>query len=1848
MEIIKSLNLNRNPKDVQPGSLVCAKNMVVDYSSSYLTNEPGFAVGFECPNSGEFIVGCIPCISEIVIFTWNRNTKESKIYRKSDGGNAREVITGWKYSGGKLTGSFTYNYKKELIIALGEYDAVDLSGNNIQVPFKCWNLDNNNVSNSYNIEDTIPKFKVNRAINNDGTLVCGVYTFFIRFKIDEASYTKWFQITDDIYIVDSIYKEKPNQMFLSNGNLVAVNADTSNFTDLSYNSNLTSNKNIIISIEYLESTNYEYYQIGYVIRHDSDVRGRIYSEFSIDENIVNVGNNEYTEEIEIEELLKSPHQFYNVKNVITYNNRLYISNYSEYKNENLQVYADKCSVGVQAIEEDIEQTKTYKKASVRLNTSIYAGSEITYNVDNVSVYNINKNGETVTYITNPKKFIKDFVSNISVIMTTKGRVDNVVTGYEANYNPPIPVGGSTFLLYEKVSYRVAFIDSQRGMGNYITLYHSDVALDDLVNYNLILKDGKLYIEVGDYERRFDSNENTDDDIVGINIEAQIHTTIIDTETGRTKEENGYMWLNNAEGVTTHPSAPNGLFRIFSTSDISTSQIIFDSEINKSLIPGQIYAFYIHYIRKDKSYTNGYPLQNKAVYDTDEYLATEGIRRGSTITKDYLFVPYKTQNNRNLFLCPSTETSSPCIRFRIYDAVIPKGYIGYFISYERLENLSVPVIPILKVTEGNITKVHVTNTDYIYSDGQIVGKYWFNPFGWLRLKKDINNHPGILDNTNNEITKLTKYRKLLNTPHVELYSEGTNDIVVDTPIIIMVDNPNIYNKKDKTLYRLTDDIFKLDDAIDTDYKYDNYIPGFYVKEKIITYDAECIISPTASHVLDKDGAIKNGYSISTKAIKNYAHELYDSYSILQDYNAGSVSLIDANAKVVGVAYNKVLSPDRLPSFLNVKEAYVSAPLKSYTNYSKNNIDTFDKTIYRSNVVSDESLVNGFREFEINNYKNIFENKGNIINVLGIGLYFIVHTEYSIFVFDRTPKLTNKTQLDIPDVFDISYQELLPSNEGFGGISSKEESIISKNGYIWFDKRNRIIFNYENGKIESISQDIYNFIKSLDIDTVRFAEDIERNRLLICFYLNEYDNEGNQVTLTLSYDFNIKHYISLHDYSFTHNFRTSAVSYIFDENKDRSRLYVYNIKSIGFKNIWSVGNKYYDSYITEILFGNYEFNVVNDIKMKNTETYNPISNKARTLYAPKRQYNVNEKETYEYSRRAGKIEEKPQIVILNNGQYSFININEEFRVTYTTDGTIPSNNNGNLFRIIDNDNSDLILQAKKGTVIKYGIYVFANAPTDIIDVKTKTILDENDYDGTPPTIDTFKYTDGGGHLRIGVTIEQSGFFGTTYYTLDGTDPTEKSQNINSFFGDYYRADPNTDFQWGNNWCYSKSKAITYNKDIIIKAVTIYGSKRSEIVTFNSSTENPYPEPIAPVIKEEGKLIIITNNNTADPLINDASDKYGDIKYIINGDESIEYDYTKEISVEHTPTTYKPVIESITTWVYDTVSKQSSDKVTYETTVRDIFTDTVTLRAILQNDNQENNQVTIKLISGIIERRFKGDTRCKLYYTTDDSEPNVEYNQQDKIEPLGTTEEYDDETGISISPQLTTFNVKLIYADNGKIWYSNVSKVAYAPVQSEDIPVTDDIDEKDIYVPETKGENKILSNKVYKSYVDIIINDRYETPKALESLSYILNELQYYYFKNNAAEEDLIKTFSGDFIRIYSDSVDTGILDVETVGDINKINDYKHPYYEKGKWNLNYFRDKIVIPVESNKKDTSIININKKDSRFIIKTEIKDISGIKDKPFSDERSLVYGKYFVIRFIFNNDKKVKLESIDINVNKY
>ena len=550
-------------------------------------------------------------------------------------------------------------------------------------------------------------------------------------------------------------------------------------------------------------------------------------------------------------------------------------------------------------------------------------------------------------------------------------------------------------------------------------------------------------------------------------------------------------------------------------------IIINEDVNKrTLTPKQVYNFFIHYIRKDGSYTPGYNI-GKASY---------------AITGNNKLIVPKFENITK----PDND-----------------DYVGYFISYERVERNIEELYALFK--DG--LSLFVTNCLYIYDIDNI-------HIGTLQQEQQSST-------INSENVQYIEDR--LNCNRIKIIDNNslTSGLLWSSYTI------NQYLNNSKVLFRLTPNCYNWGDAnSNAEISSAEYLPDYYNVQHIIYYTlrdeqnntysldyTKFIIDPANTIVL----GINENFNNELNPVQNkVAYTVrYAEQTMYCKYPTEAMNIKDDFIRVAAtldwyegtgtdreehteLVVNSVISPDKLHDFLELQPAYRAEPSKSFTNYRKDNISRFDKTVYRSDVCSDESLVNGFRHFEPNNYKNILENKGKITNIVGIGLYLLIHTEYSLFVFDRSPKLTQRSQLDIPDAFDIDYQEVMPSNEGFGGLANSDESIVTKNGYIWLDKTNKYIFKYENGQAEILSGDINNFLKTLDINTVRFAEDINNNRLIICLYVNINDDVK---TITISYSFLTKTFISFHDYAFTNNYRTYNKSYLVTDTH-KNKLYEFS--------------------------------------------------------------------------------------------------------------------------------------------------------------------------------------------------------------------------------------------------------------------------------------------------------------------------------------------------------------------------------------------------------------------------------------------------------------------------------------------------------------------------------------------------------------------------------------------------------------------------------------------------------------------------------------------------------------------
>ena len=213
------LNLNKHPKDCDNLSLVNARNIQISNDLSVIENEKSIIINkfdndirtLTSLNTYK-VVGAIPCNVEIIFFVIETKIGlnitssgvDCYIIRCNEEYNESKLVTDkYKYYGGQIVGTFTYNSRNELILGVSEYDAL------ISVPLKSFNIGTwkNNNSEDLNLSYDnlsvvptvkLPEFKDVKYINGKATK--GWYNLFIRFKINKNDYTQWYPIGYSVFI----------------------------------------------------------------------------------------------------------------------------------------------------------------------------------------------------------------------------------------------------------------------------------------------------------------------------------------------------------------------------------------------------------------------------------------------------------------------------------------------------------------------------------------------------------------------------------------------------------------------------------------------------------------------------------------------------------------------------------------------------------------------------------------------------------------------------------------------------------------------------------------------------------------------------------------------------------------------------------------------------------------------------------------------------------------------------------------------------------------------------------------------------------------------------------------------------------------------------------------------------------------------------------------------------------------------------------------------------------------------------------------------------------------------------------------------------------------------------------------------------------------------------------------------------------------------------------------------------------------------------------------------------------------------------------------------------------------
>lgn len=1396
MSVVPKLNLNKHPKDCDNLSLVDARNIKISHDESCITNENSIITNALIQTAihniyrNNFLIrGIIPINTGIVLFVQDYNKVEANINKldvfvynektidKDE--NIYLAYSGLSYHGGKFTGTFTYNVENDLIIAFSEYDC----NNNELVPLRTINLgnpdkadaeDNGDIRQVESKLSIVPEVKLPAVSNIEyikGNAYKGWYYLFIRYKINKNDYTQWYPIGYPIYVDTLNENQIVRYCFNRSLNIrEAISQPDKPGINAKYYTNVTfpdepwdgfgvgcsdyfsdsvdiSNETFKISIKNLDN-NYNIFQIGSICASKSYTK--CYKTFDI--NIKGITNYyifdiKNCEEYSTQELIATYYNYYNVKNIINYKNRLYIANYKE-NIKDVADYTKNIKIDLRKqyfiLNDEVIDNGIYTDLNNRLQFYIQNFSEIQLstflNIDSnqdvvisfetVQLANIHYDNEgeligdyneIVDYIKDGELIKKDIKSRNTISITCKagkciicGVIDDWDTGGIKSNVTRSTNGYFTILIWDE--------PGESGISIYRYLIPSNLDTTFRGIYNIKIVDSDIEIKIS-------------------RIESAI--------------------LQGGEFINTQNSFNK-------------------RKLNSTLIPGEVYNFFIHFVDKYGNFTNGYKINNnniivaknslddtsinlsdiipvpviyqdaqgdgqeskafiavtvnKSIKDTiidinnnrfsqvyvtynESKLTLYNPRPVKENTKVKLLNNYNSfentnlkwfevldtnVNNFNIFINDKNDRLFKCPTSNLYDSnyvlysakltnvIIPNGYVGYFISYEKPEYIRKVTGLLTRIDFRNIdagngytnnnehyTKIIKNSGNTSKSNNMLFFSSYFDiedtlnlDYNILRIENDLFDYDDIkndfvtnlirqgknpYDNIPNfynfqqrnhvfnymhdlnkvEILKEKSINTLYAMPNYKLSvgnSIQDNRVGVGTCLTIDDDynlfniykadnsiynkinlykvsllksNTNIYTSNSKTLIKLTDIRYNFDDGYDY---IDKGLDGHYTYRGTIIYnesgfnfnETDKIVKRIADNYpyypfRDLDSKTKyNTYNLDIPFMCYLQHieisNIFNESKSFKNAPAAQFFVMKQRSENANEDDSKywpgcIVTPaNSIDLFENRQGSADQFNPKTYSNYREDikDIDIYNKTIRRSNVIQDESRENSWRKFSLEAYKNITENKGIITNLVGIGNLVLVHTEHSLFIFDLNNELKTidqNIQLHQPDAFDVAYKEVFTSELGYGGLQDKRSAIVDQFGYIFYNNNDNNIYRFDNNQLAIISNDIVEWLVKAKPNNVRFANDIRNNRLLIKFDYDIFRKNEDSSTFTqkrnlvLSYNYKTQNFISTHSYYFRDAYNSKNRVYFINGFKSGNLVYdtIYNFTE-AFNNYCTYDNVY----------------------------------------------------------------------------------------------------------------------------------------------------------------------------------------------------------------------------------------------------------------------------------------------------------------------------------------------------------------------------------------------------------------------------------------------------------------------------------------------------------------------------------------------------------------------------------------------------------------------------------------------------------------------------------------------------
>lgn len=1281
MNIVPELNLNKHPVLIKNNAIVEAHNIMLSKDNAVLQNENllesigqkildnnGVLNVIESPN----IIYALPCNKEILFFHLTEEKKIIIIRYNEDKQQSKIVLKNLEYHNGKLLGSFTYN-KGNLIITLSEYDG------DIDVPLKTINFGswNDDINQELAKLPLIPEVKLPYVTNEyvNGKFYKGWYSTYIRYKINDDDYTQWYSIGIP-FVLDAIN----NQTVVKAITNMSTSETDDNFKFSGFANDFNSNDDfskdtVKITLDGLDNR-YSFYQISVIKKSTTSTNSYVTSDINIEIQDLIIDSSLF-KEYNINELLKTYYNYYNVKALDNINNRLYIANYKE-RNNLLDVNADnvakinlKLQVSKLQIHDDIESTSElynniFTKKGRRTYTSINKQGIISFkeyckqsgitdlqqianatddtiiffiapdaskvnsaplhtlyiqvgdetptghylycNVDNniSSIYKAND--ETVIYI-NGKDVFNQKIFKLSLLENYSCESTEFDDSYILQDHRYV-IRNNTLLAGEVYNFYIHYVDKYgHATDGYkipyvnptkIILDDEEVSVVENINVNDIVP--VLFIYGASYYK----------------VLVKANSLCID-ETSFITDSNGNLYIFNATAI-------GSLF-------VCATQYTGFDGVTKNVIES-IYSLYT--INENDIWAN-----------VIENYTNNGIKQNILNGIIFDFLPFINNNNEILHRIPNIvsiyDSTINLIKLIADNINIPSDYVGWFISYEKLETRKKinGFINLNKTKESNVyfnkedKKVNIY-TDEINIKENInldVNKIRLIPYSIKKgisiegEKSKISNYNYFFYKTTMSENEYLFYKEYLiedieviwadtvdnynRSSHINITFNSFPDSIEshqndDDENFIYCElystSRNIYIEENKTLYRLTNIYNKninKPEIIET-------ISGNISFDTAIIYDYRGVmVDDTYGKLIPFDEEKSYNNDFLTYAISFFNFPNYSSYiKELKTYNNEPTLKIvpywiatDNNSNTRYIDTKIVIPVNSLNLWKN--DFMIDKDIKIYSPFNKNFINNFPNTIRRSNTMQDESNINAWRYFNTEEYKNIVENKGNIVKLIGIGKYFIVHTEHSIFLFNATDTIKSNEgniQLASVDIMSLNYQEVITSKLGHAGIQKEHQGIVGTFGYIFYSIEDKRLYKYDNNSLIVLDEFITNYINEIEVTDVEFIDDKYRNRLLIKFIKNNtilYD--------VLSYNYNSNSFISKHNHDIIKGYSTKNNCYIITSNGD---IKDFNAKKWSNASISIFNNLQYElmKYLDSII---YKVNKINNNILVNTES--PVEGK-----------------------------------------------------------------------------------------------------------------------------------------------------------------------------------------------------------------------------------------------------------------------------------------------------------------------------------------------------------------------------------------------------------------------------------------------------------------------------------------------------------------------------------------------------------------------------------------------------------------------------------------------------------------